>query len=78
MVFEKVRSIVSDELNIPENEITLSTSFLGDLNADSLDIYQLVTIIEEEFDIELSDKDIDKITRVNDIVDYINEIKGID
>ena len=71
MVFEKVKNIIVDQLGVNENEVTLEASFIEDLNADSLDIVELVSAFEEEFDLEISDVDAEKIATVGDAVDYI-------
>ena len=78
MVFEKVKQIISDQFNISEDEITLSTSFTDDLNADSLDVFQVIMAIEEEFEMEISNEDAEKVATVADVVDYIKDQKGLD
>lgn len=70
LVFEKVREIISEQLGVDKGEITLDTSF-EDLNADSLDIVELIMALEEEFEIEIPDEDAEKITTVKAVVDYI-------
>lgn len=78
MVFEKIREIISEQLNISEGDVTLETSFRDDLNADSLDIFQIVMAIEEEFEMEISNDEVEDITTVGEIVEYIKEQKGLD
>ncbi len=78
MVFEKVKQIISEQFNISESELTLYTSFADDLNADSLDIFQIIMAIEEEFEIEISNEDAEKVSSIGDVVDYIKEQKGLD
>ncbi len=78
MVFEKVRDIISEQFNISEEEITLDMSFADDLNADSLDIFQVITAIEQEFEMEVSNEDAEKVFTVGDVVDFIKEQKGLD
>lgn len=78
MVFDKVKQIISEQFNISEDEITLSTSFTDDLNADSLDVYQVIVAIEEEFEIEVSNDEAEKVSNVGDVVDYIKQEKGLD
>lgn len=71
MVFEKIKSIIADQLGVEESEIKTEASFVDDLGADSLDIVELIMALEEEFDIEIPDEDAEKIATVGDIVDYI-------
>ncbi|MGI6552216.1 MAG: acyl carrier protein [Clostridia bacterium] len=71
-VFSKIREIVVDQLGVEEDEVTLETSF-EDLNADSLDIVELIMALEEEFGIEIPDEDAEKLTTVGAAVDYIKE-----
>lgn len=78
MVFDKVRQIISDQFNISEDEITLSTSFTDDLNADSLDVFQVIMAIEEEFEMEISNEEAEKVSNVGDVVEYIKQEKGLD
>ena len=74
-IFETVKQITAEQLDIDENEITLETSFIDDLDADSLDIVELMMALEEEFDLEISEEDAEKIATVNDVVTYISEIQ---
>lgn len=69
-IFEKVQKIVMDQLNVESEEVTLETSF-EDLNADSLDVVEMVMALEEEFDIEIPDEDAEKIRSIGAAVDYI-------
>lgn len=78
MVFDKVKQIMSEQFNISEDEITLATSFTDDLNADSLDVYQVIMEIEEEFEMEISNEEAEKVATVGDVVNYIKEQKGLD
>jgi acyl carrier protein len=68
--FEKIKSIVVDQLGVDADEVTLETSF-EDLNADSLDVVELVMALEEEFDIEIPDEDAEKIRSIGAAVEYI-------
>ena len=70
-VFEKVRDIIVDQLDADENEVTLDASIIDDLGADSLDVVDLVMSIEEEFDVEIPDEEVENIKTVGDIVKYI-------
>ena len=72
-IFEKVKSIIVDQLGAEESSITLEASFIDDLEADSLDIVELIMGIEEEFGIEIPDADAEKVVTVGDVVDYIKE-----
>lgn len=71
MEFEKIRSIISEVLNISEAEITPESTFVEDLGADSLDVFQIIMCIEEEFDIEIPNEAAEKIVTVNDAVEQI-------
>ena len=71
MEFEKIKSIVAEQMNISENKITLETSFSDDLGADSLDLFQIISELEEEFGLEFSTDDAEKVTTVGDAVEYI-------
>lgn len=71
MVFDKIKSIISEQLGVEEDEITMDSSFIDDLGADSLDIVELIMALETEFDIEISDEDAEKVATVGDVVDYI-------
>lgn len=71
MVFEKVREILCDQLEIDPEEITLDTNIVDDLGADSLDLVDFVMSLEDEFDQEIPDEDIEGIKTIGDIVSYI-------
>ncbi|HPD00039.1 MAG TPA: acyl carrier protein [Acetivibrio sp.] len=71
MVFEKVKKIIAEQLGVDEDEITMESSFIDDLGADSLDIVELIMALEEEFDIEIPDSEAEKISVVGDVVEYI-------
>ena len=70
MIFEKIASILAEQFGIEQDEITMDTSF-EDLGADSLDVVDLVMSLEEEFDIEIPDEEVENIKEVGDIVKYI-------
>ena len=71
MEFEKIRAIVADHLGREESEISMETNFTEDLGADSLDLFQIISELEETFDIEFSQEDGEKIATVGDAVEYI-------
>ncbi len=81
--YERVRSLIVEQLGVEEDEVTPSASFVDDLNADSLDLVELIMSIEEEFSkdggttVEISDEDAEKIQTVQDAVDYLHDL-GID
>lgn len=71
MEFEKLKKIIAEVLNVDVAEITMDTTFVDDLGADSLDIFQIIMGIEEEFDIEIANEEAEKIATVGDAVDQI-------
>ncbi|MGX6441977.1 acyl carrier protein [Neobacillus sp. K501] len=71
-VLERVTKIIVDRLGVDESQVTLEASFKEDLGADSLDVVELVMELEDEFDMEISDDDAEKISTVGDAVNYIN------
>ena len=79
--FERVRAIVVEQLGVDEAEVTPTASFVDDLNADSLDLVELIMSLEEEFSgdaqLEISDEDAEKIVSVQDAVDYLKD-HGVD
>jgi acyl carrier protein len=72
-VDQRVKAIVAEQLGVKEEQVTSDASFVDDLGADSLDTVELVMALEEEFEIEIPDEDAEKITTVQQAVDYINE-----
>ncbi|MBH0254957.1 acyl carrier protein [Helicobacter pylori] len=70
-LFEKVRSIIADQIGVDASRITLKTEFVRDLGVDSLDVVELIMALEEKFDIEISDEQVEKIVNVGDVVRYI-------
>lgn len=74
MILSRLKEILAEQFMVDEDEITLDTSFVDDLGADSLDIVELTMALEEEFDIsEISEEDISKLVTVGDVVRYISE-----
>ena len=73
MEFEKLQAIIADVLNVPKDDITPETTCVDDLGADSLDIFQIIMGIEEEFDIEIDNEEAEKITTVQDAVEQIKK-----
>ncbi len=71
MIFEKIKATIAEQLSIDEEEITMESSFIDDLGADSLDIVELIMALETEFDLEIPDEDAEKISTVGDVVAYI-------
>ena len=70
-VAERIKQIVAEQLGVEEDQVTKDASFMDDLGADSLDTVELVMALEEEFDIEISDEDAEKIQTVQNAIDYI-------
>ena len=73
--FDKVRDIVMDQLGSEADEVTLESTFIDDLGADSLDIVELIMAFEEEFNVEIPDEAAEKIKTVQDVVNYIDQNK---
>ena len=71
MEFEKLQQIIAEVLNVNADEITQETTFVDDLGADSLDIFQIIMGIEEEFDIEIPNDEVEKIVSVGDAIEQI-------
>lgn len=71
MTFEKVKDIISEQLGINADEVTMESSFVDDLGADSLDVVELIMALETEFDLEIPDEDAEKVSTVGDVVEYI-------
>lgn len=72
MTFEKVKKVVAEHLSMDENEIKLESSFADDLGIDSLDIFEIVMELEEEFEMEIPTEDLEGMNKVSDLVAYIN------
>ena len=71
MEFEKLKKVIAEVLNVDEDEITMETTFVDDLGADSLDVFQIIMGLEEEFDIEIANEDAEKIVTVGDALEQI-------
>ena len=74
-VDERVKKIVIEQLGVKEDEVSNSSSFVDDLGADSLDTVELVMALEEEFECEIPDEEAEKITTVQQAIDYVNDNK---
>ncbi len=75
MVFEKIREILCQQLDIEEDAVTMESSIMDDLGADSLDVVDLLMTMEDEFDIEVPDEDVEKMKTVGDLVKYVEANK---
>ncbi|MGN0654042.1 MAG: acyl carrier protein [Oscillospiraceae bacterium] len=73
MIFEKVRAIIADQLDIDEDDITLSSDIQSDFGADSLDIVDMIMSLEDEFEIELPDEEVENMKTVGDVVRFIED-----
>lgn len=73
MVFEKIRAIICDQLDLDEDKVTMDSTIAEDLGADSLDVVDLIMSLEEEFDIEIPDEQVESIKTIGDIAKYIEE-----
>ena len=76
MEFEKLKKIIAEVLNVDPDEITMETTFQDDLGADSLDVYQIIMGIEEEFDIEIPAETAEQVTTVEDAVEMIRNAEN--
>ena len=72
-MFEKLKEMIAEQLSIDEDGITMETRFKEDLDADSLDLFELVMALEEEYDIEIPSEELESLTTVGSIVDYLKE-----
>ena len=72
-IFEKIKKIIVEQLQVADTAVTEQSSFIDDLGADSLDLVELIMALEEEFNIEIPDTDAEKVVTVGDVVDYIKE-----
>ncbi len=73
---ERLRKIIAEQLGVSEEEVVPEASFIDDLNADSLEMVDLIISLEEEFEIQVSDEDAEKIKTVKDAIDYLNDRLG--
>jgi acyl carrier protein len=73
MEFEKIRDVIAEQMNKPKTEIKAETRFTEDLNADSLDIFQIISELEEVFGMEFSNEDAEKIKTVGDATEYVKK-----
>ena len=76
-MLEKVKEVIIEKLNADGVEITENTSFKDDLNADSLDLFELVMALEDEFEIEIPSEELEKLVTVGDVLDYLKD-KGVE
>jgi len=70
---KKIKQIIAEQLGLNEDEVSLESSLIDDLGADSLDIVELVMAMEEEFEMEIPDEDAEKIATVNDVIEYVKK-----
>lgn len=77
MVFEKIKQILADQLDADIDEMTMETRIADDLGADSLDVVEMLMAIEDDFDVEIPDEDIEGLKTIGDVVEYINN-KGVE
>ena len=73
MTFDKLKDIIADQLSVDEEKITMEASITEDLGADSLDVVDLISVIEDEVDLEIPEEAVDSIKTVGDIVNYIEK-----
>jgi acyl carrier protein len=73
---DRLKKIIADQLSVSEDEVVPEASFIDDLNADSLDLVELIMSLEEEFGVKISDEDAAKIQTVQDAMDYLHEHSG--
>lgn len=76
-MLERMKEIIAEQLSTEAGEITLETSFKEDLGADSLDLFELVMALEDEYSVEIPSEDLEKLTTVGDVVNYLKE-KGVE
>lgn len=76
-MLEKMKEIIADQLSVSEDEVTLEASFKDDLDADSLDLFELVVALEEEYDVEIPSDDLAELNTVGDVINYLKD-KGVE
>lgn len=76
-MLEKMKEIIADQLGVSEDEVTLESSFKEDLDADSLDLFELVMALEEEYDVEIPSDDLAELNTVGDVINYLKD-KGVE
>lgn len=76
-MFEKMKEIIAEQLSVGENEIQVTSNFKDDLGADSLDLFELVMALEEEYSVEIPAEDLANINTVQDVIDYLKD-KGVE
>ena len=76
-MLEKMKAIISEQLNCEESNVTADTSFKDDLGADSLDLFELVMALEEEYSLEIPSEDLASLTTVGDVIEYLKS-KGVE
>lgn len=76
-MLEKMKEIIADQLGVSEDEVTLEASFKKDLDADSLDLFELVMALEEEYDVEIPSDDLAELNTVGDVINYLKD-KGVE
>lgn len=76
-MLEKMKEIIAEQLSVDESEIALGTSFKDDLGADSLDLFELVMALEEEYDVEIPSDDLAELNTVGDVINYLKD-KGVE
>ena len=77
-MLEKMKEIIADQLSVSEDEVTLEASFKDDLDADSLDLFELVMALEEEYDVEIPSDDLAELNTVGDVINYLKDKGGED
>ena len=76
-MLEKMKEIIADQLSVSEDEVTLEASFKDDLDADSLDLFELVMALEEEYDVDIPSDDLAELNTVGDVINYLKD-KGVE